>query len=140
MRSASSDLYVLQDALTSKVLYADYLNSSSSDNIASIIGKVRDAMKMLDIPIIAVISDHQASIRIGVEKALPGVKHQFCHFHVLRNALKPMIDMDRRIKKNMRRIRGISRIESSIQDRDDAQASIIRVYCFSHFWTNQEKN
>ena len=126
----NSTLYVLQDALTSKVLYADYLNSSSSDNIASMIGKVRDAMKRLDIPIIAVISDHQASIRIGVEKALPGVNHQFCHFHVLRNALKPIIDMDRGMKKNMRkRIRGISTIESSIRDRDDPQAYIIRDAC-----------
>ena len=90
------------------------------------IGKVKDAMKRLDIPTIAVISDHQASIRIGVKKALPGVKRQFCHFHVLRNALKPIIDRDRRMKKNIRkRIRGISRIESSVLDRDDPQASII---------------
>ena len=117
----NSTLYVLQDALTSKVLYADYLDNSSSENIASIIGKVRDAMKKLDIPIIAAISDHQRSIVLGVKRALPGVKHQFCHFHILRNAMKPMIDMDRKLKKDIRiRIRGISGIERSLSERSDA--------------------
>lgn len=109
----NSTLYVLQDAHTSKVLYADYLNNSSSDNIASKTGKVRDAVKRLDILIIAIISDRQASIRIGVEKTLPGVKHQFCHFYVFRNALDPIIDMDRRgIKKSRRK-----RIREHIEDR-----------------------
>lgn len=125
----NSTLYVLQDALTSKVLYADYLSNSSSDNIALIIGKVRDAMRRLDIPIIAVISDHQHSIVLGVKKALPGVKHQFCHFHVLRNALKPMIDMDRKMKKDIRiRMHGISRIEKSLPD-GDGSAMVIRDAC-----------
>ena len=120
----NSTLYVLQDALTSKVLYADYLNDSSSRNIAAIIERVRDALRKIGIDIIAVISDHQKSIVLGVKKALPGVKHQFCHFHVLRNALLPIADMDRKMKKDMRkRIRGISKIERSVAERTDGHAS-----------------
>ena len=126
----NSTLYVLQDSLTAKVLYADYLGYSSSGNIASITGKVRDAMKRLDIPIIAAISDHQHSIVLGVKRALPGVKHQFCHFHILRNAMKPMMDMDRKLKKDMRiRIRGISGIERSLRERSDAPARILADSC-----------
>ena len=126
----NSTLYVLQDAITSKVLYADYLDDSSSENIASIIGKVRDSLRRLDIPIIAVISDHQRSIVLGVKKALPGVKHQFCHFHVLRNALLPISDMDRRMKKDLRiRIRGIAGIEKSLRSRDDASVPAVKDAC-----------
>lgn len=87
-------------------------------------------MKRLDIPVIAVISDHQRSIVLGVQKALPGVKHQFCHFHVLRNALLPMANMDRKLKKDLRiRIRGIAGIERSLDGRDDADASTLRNAC-----------
>lgn len=126
----NSTLYVLQDALTSKVLYADYLYNSSSGNIAAIIGKVRDALERLGIPIIAVISDHQVSIRLGVKRALPGVRHQFCHFHVLRNACLPVMDLDRNLKKKIRkRIRGIPKIERSLQGRDDPMASQVRDAC-----------
>lgn len=126
----NSTLYVVQDALSAKVLYADYLHDSSSDNIASIIRIVKDAMEKLGVPIIAAISDHQASIRLGVRKALPGIRHQFCHFHVLRNACLPITDMDRKLKKNIRkRIRGISSIERSLSQRNDQPSGIVRNAC-----------
>lgn len=126
----NSTLYVLQDALTSKVLHAEYLDNSSSRNIAEIISTVKDALYRLDIPIKAVISDHQHSIRLGVKMALPGIKHQFCHFHVLRNALLPISDLDRALKKDIRkRIRGLSAIEESLSKRDDALSPHLRDAC-----------
>ena len=72
------------------------------------------------------ISNHQHSIVLGVRKALPGVKHQFCHFHVLRNALMPIADMNRGMKKD---IRGIKGIEGSLPDRDNAIAPVIGDSC-----------
>ncbi|MHB8395874.1 MAG: transposase [Thermoplasmataceae archaeon] len=127
--SGNSTLYVLQDALTSKVLYAEYLDNSSSGNIAEIISTVRDALHRIGLEIISVISDHQHSIRLGVKKALPGIKHQFCHFHVLRNALLPISDRDRALKKDIRkRIRGLSAIEESLSRRND-DCSHIRDAC-----------
>ena len=126
----NSTLYVMQDALTSKVLYADYLNDSSSDNVASLLAYVRDQLGKIGIDIIAVISDHQASIRLGVRKALPGIRHQFCHFHVLRNACLPIMDLDRGLKKNIRkRIKGIAPIERSLMSREDKPAVEIRDLC-----------
>ncbi|MCL4334156.1 MAG: transposase [Candidatus Thermoplasmatota archaeon] len=71
--------------------------------MASIIATVRDGLKKIGIPIIAVISDHHHSIRLGVKKALPGIRHQFCHFHVLRNACLPIVDTDRKLKKEIRK-------------------------------------
>ena len=125
----NSTLYVLQDALTSKVLYAEYLDNSSSGNIATLISAVRDALRRLGLEIIAVISDHQRSIVLGVQEVLPGIKHQFCHFHVLRNACLPIMDKDRALKKDLRkRIRGLSPIEESLSRRND-DCSHIRDAC-----------
>ncbi len=53
----------------------------------------------LDIPIVAVITDGQHSIRNAVAHALPGVTHQLCHFHYLREAAKPIAEADRHAKK-----------------------------------------
>jgi transposase-like protein len=41
-----------------------------------------------------VISDGQTSIRRAVEQALPGVPHQLCQFHFLREAALPVFEAD----------------------------------------------
>ena len=51
-------LYVVPDALTSKVLYPNYLYDSRSDNIVSIISVVKEKVDHRGNPIIAFISDH----------------------------------------------------------------------------------
>jgi transposase-like protein len=59
-------------------------------------------------PIAAVISDGQQSIRTAVAQALPGVPHQLCPFHYLREAAKPVVEADRHAKKELKkRVRGI---------------------------------
>lgn len=124
--NGNSTLYVLQDALTTRVLHADSLENSSSDNLAKLI----EGVKSLGIPILGVISDHQHSIRLAVEKALPGVPHQFCQFHVLRNACQPITDFDRNLKKETRKvIRGLNPIEQRLQERTDEAAKVVMSAC-----------
>jgi len=48
------------------------------------------AAAALSVPITAAISDGQHSIRNAVAKALRGVPHQWCHFHYLREAARPL--------------------------------------------------
>ena len=40
----------------------------------------------MGVPVSSVVSDGQTSIRRAVEWALPGVPHQLCQFHFLREA------------------------------------------------------
>ncbi len=132
--TGNSTLYVLQDTLTEKVLYADYLENSSNENIVPLL----EAVKRLGIPVIAVVSDHHHGIRLAVEKVFPGVPHQFCHFHVLRNACLPIIDMDRNLKMEVRKaIRGVSSIEKRLrsknttttEDDDDSSSHLVTFAC-----------
>jgi hypothetical protein len=76
------------------------------------------------------VSDGQRSIRIAVAKALPGVPHQLCHFHYLREAAHPIFEADRHAKKELKkRIRGIRPIERAVEGRQDAEADLVQGYC-----------
>jgi hypothetical protein len=84
----------------------------------------------LDVPIEGVVSDGQQSIRKAVKSALPGVPHQLCHFHYLREAARPIYEADRHAKKELKkRIRGVRPIERELEGRKDEDAVAARGYC-----------
>ena len=125
-------LWVLRDCLSSEILLAKSLLSSTAKDLAGLIAQVR---KALPVPITGVVSDGQDSLRKAVKKALPGVPHQLCQFHYLREAAKPISEADRHAKKELKkRVRGIRPIERQAEkaleeDPDDAEAEIVRGYC-----------
>jgi len=125
-------LWVLRDCLSGEILLARSLLSSTANDLAGLITQVRTA---LPVPIAGVVSDGQDSLRKAVAKALPGVPHQLCQFHYLREAAKPIYEADRHAKKELKkRVRGIRPIERQAekaleQDPDDAEAEIVRGYC-----------
>jgi hypothetical protein len=91
------------------------------------IREVRDA---LPVSITGVISDGQDTIRKAVARTLPGVPHQLCHFHYLREAAKPVAEADRHAKKELKkRVRGVRRIERQAEAEEDVEAEIVRGYC-----------
>src|SRR5260370_42456606 len=49
-----------------------------------------------------VISDGQQTIRKAVARCLPGVPHQLCQFHYLREAAKPIFEADRHAKAQLK--------------------------------------
>ena len=119
-------LWVLRDALSGEILLVRSLLSATQHDLAALLTEVRDA---LEVPIAAVISDGQQSIRNAVAQALPGVPHQLCHFHYLREAAKPVVDADRHAKKELKkRVRAIRPLERAVEERTDAEAAIARGY------------
>ncbi len=120
-------LWVIRDVLSGEVLLARSLLSSSQDDLAELLGEVRQT---LDVPIAGVISDGQTSIRKAVGAALGGVPHQLCHFHYLREAATPVDEADRHAKVRLKKeARGIRPIERKVEGRDDPEAEAIRGYC-----------
>src|SRR3954464_15051910 len=120
-------LWVLRDCLSGEILLARSLLSSCRDDLAGLIDEVLQA---LEVPIVGVISDGQDSIRKAVAKALPGVPHQLCHFHYLREAAKPISEADRHAKKELKkRVRGIRPIERQAEKEPDHDADTVRDYC-----------
>ena len=89
-------LWVLRDCLSGTVLLARSLLSSTAEDLAILL---REVVEAVGLPITAVISDGQHSIRKAVAAVLPGVPHQRCHFHFLREASLLIFEADRHAKK-----------------------------------------
>jgi hypothetical protein len=120
-------LWVLRDCLSGEVLLARSLLSATHEDLAQLVQEVQQA---LQVPIVGIISDGQPSIRAAVAQALPGVPHQLCHFHYLREAAKPIYEADRHAKKTLKkRVRGIRPLERQLEGRTDPQAEVMRGYC-----------
>ena len=120
-------LWVIRDVISGEVLLAKSLLSSCRADLAKLLGEVKVA---LCVPIAGVISDGQHSIRDAIAATLPGVPHQLCQFHYLREAARPVYEADRHAKVQLKKkVRGIRPIERQVEGRDDAEAEVVRGYC-----------
>src|SRR5271166_1016663 len=121
-------LWVLRDCLSGEVLLARSLLSATIKDLAALIREVR---QVLPVPITAVVSDGQETIRKAVAQTLPGVPHQLCHFHYLREAARPIAEADRHAKKELKkRVRGVRPLERAAEAEEvDAAAELVRGYC-----------
>lgn len=120
-------LWVVRDCLSGEVLLAKSLLSARQQDLAALLGEVRDAA---GVPVAAVVSDGQHSIRKAVAQALPGVPHQLCQFHYLREAARPIYEADRHAKKLLKKkVRGVRKIERSAEGREGAEAEATLGYC-----------
>jgi hypothetical protein len=120
-------LWVLRDCLSGEILLARSLLSATTADLATLLAEVRTA---LPVPITGAVSDGQQTIRRAVAQELPGVRHQLCHFHYLREAAKPIYEADRHAKKELKkRVRGVRPIERAAEAEDDAEAELARGYC-----------
>jgi hypothetical protein len=122
-------LWVVRDVLSGEFLLARALLSATQEDLAVLLREVQAA---LPVPIRGVISDGQVSIRNAVKAALPGVPHQLCQFHYLREAAQPIDEADRHAKKELKKqMRGVRPIERALEGRDDPEAQATRAYCLA---------
>jgi hypothetical protein len=122
-------LWVLRDCLSGEILLARSLLSATAADLAPLLHEVRESVP---VPIRGVVSDGQHSIRNAVQAALPGVPHQLCHFHYLREAAHPIYEADRHAKKELKKqVRGVRPIERRLEGRSDPEAEAIRGYCLA---------
>ena len=120
-------LWVVRDVLSGQVLLARSLLSARTQDLADLLRKVA---AVAGVPVVAVISDGQQSIRKAVAEALPGVPHQLCQFHYLREAARPLYELDRHAKKELKKqVRGVRPIEREVEGREDPEARAVQGYC-----------
>ena len=120
-------LWVLRDVLSGEVLLARSLLSARQRDLAELLAAVKAACP---VPVAAVVSDGQHSIRKAVAEVFPGVPHQLCQFHYLREAARPIYEADRHAKKELKKkVRTVRGVERRTEGRDDPAAVVIRGYC-----------
>ena len=122
-------LWVIRDCLTGEPLLARSLLSGTEADLAALLREVKDA---LPVPILGVVSDGQPSIGKAVASALPGIPHQLCQFHYLREAARPIYEADRHAKKELKKVvRGVRPIERAVEGRTSPEAEVTRGYCLA---------
>ena len=120
-------LWVIRECLSGEVLLARSLLSGTAADLAPLLREVADA---IGVPVEGVVSDGQTSIRHAVAAALPGVAHQLCQFHFLREAANPVYEADRHAKKELKKqVRGVRPIERATEGQSDAEAEVVLGYC-----------
>jgi len=132
-------LWVVRDCLSGEILLARSLLSGCRADLAALLREVQTALAAVPAPIRGVISDGQHSIRNAVASALPGVPHQLCQFHYLREAALPVYEADRHAKKELKKaVRGVRPIERALEAREVAagpggagEVAAIRGYCLA---------
>ena len=122
-------LWVLRDCLSGEVLLARSLLSSTQKDLAALLCEVTQA---LPVPIRGVISDGQKPIRKAVAQCLPGVPHQLCQFHYLREAATPIFEADRHAKTELKKlVRGVRPIERALEGQEDSESQAMHGYCLA---------
>lgn len=120
-------LWVIRDCLSGEVLLAKSLLSGREQDLAELLTAVREAVGA---PVVGAVSDGQHSIRNAIATALPGVPHQLCQFHYLREAARPIYEADRYAKKELKKkVRQVRGIERGLEGRTDSEAAVIGGYC-----------
>jgi hypothetical protein len=90
-------LWALRDVLSGEVLKAF---SAASMDAATLAGHLRE-VKALGVPVTGIISDAQNIIVQAVAKVFPGVPHQLCRIHFLRDFAKLVTDADEALKTDL---------------------------------------
>ena len=68
--------------------------------------------------------------RNAVAEVFPGVPHQLCQFHFLREAAKPIYEADRHAKVQLKKkVRGVRKVGRAVEGRADTGAQVVRGYC-----------
>lgn len=96
-------LYIVREIQLDLTLLAENLNDSSDATIrARLLQPLKSLAEEMDLSWHGVVSDAQESIRTSVGRELPGVPHQACQSHCLRDAGDLTFQADRNMKKRLK--------------------------------------
>jgi hypothetical protein len=90
---------LLRDLLTGRLLVAENVTSTRTEVLKHLLTPI----KALDLPMLGVISDAQDSQRQAVASLWPEAPHQICQFHALREASRPIYELDHTTRTQVRK-------------------------------------
>ncbi|CAA9369566.1 MAG: Transposase [uncultured Chloroflexia bacterium] len=110
-------VYLVRDVLSGRILAAENLRVSDTETITRLLAPV----VALDLPVLGAISDAQESLCQAIADLWPNVPHQLCQFHYLREASRPSYDLDRGLRKQIRK--AIQQSVRATRDQLERQAT-----------------
>jgi Transposase, Mutator family len=95
----SETIYLVRDVVTGRLLAAENVRISDTATMTALLRPIRD----LGVPVVGAVSDAQDSLLQSIAVLWPDIPHQVCQFHYLREASRPMYDVDRKVRKQIRK-------------------------------------
>ncbi len=112
----NEQLWVVREVLSGTVLGAANLQQAT----AAVLEGLLRPIAALELPVLGVISDAQESVRLAVAGVFPGVPHQLCQYHALREAAEPLWEADRHLLVQAKKeLRGLREVEERVRQRGD---------------------
>jgi hypothetical protein len=103
----NEQLWVVREVQSGAIVAAANVAQASAPFLVPLLRPVREAA----LPVLGVLSDAQESVRLAVAEVFPGVPHQLCQYHALREATEPLWEADRhllvQVKKELRGLRDV---------------------------------
>lgn len=100
----NDSLYIVRELQCGVTLLAENLEDSSHEALSrSLFDPLKALADELGLSWQGVVSDAQESIRLAVADSLPGVPHQACQSHCLRDAGELTFEADRAMKKELKK-------------------------------------
>lgn len=110
-------VWFVRDVLTGLTLAAATLRSSTWEDLRDLLRPVKEFARRHDIPIVGAISDGEKNIRKAMAKVFPGVHHQICQLHFVKNIAKPLQSLDSALRKELKeRVRGLRQLEREVDE------------------------
>jgi hypothetical protein len=91
-------IYLVRDVFTGRIVTAENVTESTKERLKEVLAPV----VALGLPVVGVISDAQSTQLQAVAELWPGIAHQICQFHALREAGRLIFVLDQRTKTEMR--------------------------------------
>jgi hypothetical protein len=117
----NEQLWVVREVHSGTVVAAANLQQASAAVLVSLL----QPMQATGLRVLGVVSDAQESVRLAVAEVFPGVPHQLCQYHALREATAPLWEADRhlvvQVKKELRPVREVEeRTRQRVVEREAA--------------------
>lgn len=114
-------LYIFRDNISGTVLYAA-LARDDKDDVKSLVQYVKDTFGEP----LGVVSDMQESIIVSVAELFPGVPHQYCQYHFLKNVGNAILKEKHQQLGTMIRKKEVKKEIETIQKKVEAKKKTIR--------------
>ncbi|MBK9941538.1 MAG: hypothetical protein IPP13_07955 [Kouleothrix sp.] len=120
----SETIYLVRDSVTGRLLAAENVRINDTMTMTSLLRPIRD----LGVPVVGAVSDGQEQRLLPIAALWPDIPHQLCQFHYLREATRPMYDVDRKVRKQIRKalqqaVRAVRRQVETQTSKLDGQAA-----------------
>jgi hypothetical protein len=113
----NEQLWVVREVGSGTVLATANLQQATAPVLTGLLRPIA----ALGMPVLGVVSDAQESVRLAVAEVFPGVPHQLCQFHALREAAEPLWELDRHLAVEAKmELRSLRKVEERTRQQLDA--------------------